>query len=205
MPRDCAPVESGAGDQRTIAGDASACRLNAGAREAGACRPVSQSAVNDNVFIKAMDFVKAGDRKLFHKHAYDHLTLIIAGALEIRCDGKVGRFRAPHLFMTPKDGVHQFIALEDHTLVSCIHALRDPDKGDDIIPPEIDRDRVTYILWQRNEAVMREIAHRNLLAGRGLSDGYILQGDEWQPDQDGWCASRITEAVCANTRSSCAS
>jgi len=66
MPRDCAPVESGAGDQCTIAGVASACRLNGGEREAGACRPVSQSAVNDNVFIKAMDFVKAGDRNLFH-------------------------------------------------------------------------------------------------------------------------------------------
>lgn len=163
------------------------------------CRPISEHAIAQNVFIKIMTFTKAGDRNLFHKHAYDHLTVLSAGALEIRCDGQVGRFRAPHLFLTPKDGVHQFIALEDETIVSCIHAIRDPSSGDEIVPNEASPAQINNILTKRSEAVAAEVAARKADANGGLGDGYLSPGDSWQPDSKGWCASNASAALCANT------
>ena len=100
-------------------------------------RPDCKTTVAQNIFINMMTFRDRGDRNLGHLHSYDHLTVLSSGALEVHCDGMVGRFRAPHLFLTPKDRAHQFYALEDHTVVACIHPLRQPEQGTDILPPEI--------------------------------------------------------------------
>ena len=163
------------------------------------CRPISEHTIAQNVFIKRMIFVHKSDSNLFHKHAYDHLTVLSAGALEIRCDNRVGRFRAPHLFLTPKDGVHQFVALEDQTIVSCIHALRDPDGDNEIVSPKISPKEASRIVSKRHDAVIAEIAARESAQNDFLRVTDINDDAAWQPGLEGWCSSNVREAVCADT------
>ena len=87
-----------------------------------------------NVFIKQMHFLRAGDREEGHAHLFDHLTLLSTGKLKLIALGKESEFTAPqHIFI--KGGiVHELIALEDDTVVQCIHAIR--EKGcEDIVDP----------------------------------------------------------------------
>jgi quercetin dioxygenase-like cupin family protein len=97
--------------------------------------PVHAISCVSNVFIKQMVFVKAGDVEKGHSHCFDHVTLLSVGRLRVEALGTTTDFTAPqHIFI--KAGVrHQLIALEDNTVVQCIHALRDGDRVEDIIDP----------------------------------------------------------------------
>ena len=99
-------------------------------------RPECKTTVAQNIFINMMTFRHRGDRNLGHLHSYDHLTVLSSGAIEVHCDGMVGRLRAPRLFLTPKDRAHQFYALEDNTVVACVHPLRHPAQNNEILPKD---------------------------------------------------------------------
>jgi quercetin dioxygenase-like cupin family protein len=88
-----------------------------------------------NVFVKQMQFVKAGDKEQGHSHCFDHLTLLASGKIKLTALGKSDEFTAPsHIFI--KAGVeHELEALEDNTTVHCIHAIRDGERVEDIIDP----------------------------------------------------------------------
>jgi quercetin dioxygenase-like cupin family protein len=87
-----------------------------------------------NVYVRIFQFKNAGDTNEGHKHTYDHITYLSRGRIKVFCDGKEYEFEAPFLFITPKDKVHRFEALEDNTEMACIHALR--LKGDDEVATE---------------------------------------------------------------------
>lgn len=88
-----------------------------------------------NVYRRPMDFAKAGDRIVGHRHKYDHVTYVIRGAVVARSwtegpkgertDAKEGTFRAPCAVTVLAGRHHEFVALEDGTLADCIFAHRD--------------------------------------------------------------------------------
>ena len=82
-----------------------------------------------------MDFQKAGDVELGHKHAFDHLTLLAKGSLRVTCEGEVTEFKAPMMIFIRAEQQHELAALEDGTVAYCVHGLRGDNKTDDLIDP----------------------------------------------------------------------
>ena len=155
--------------------------------------PVSDYSVVQNIFFKMMCFMKRGDCNNGHSHTYDHLTVLSAGSILAVCDGKVGCFRAPHLFLTPRGRVHQFFALEDNTLVTCVHALRDPQSTDAIISPNYPpRDVCNRSLTHLTE--QNAPAADNSIAEPWPSE---LPRSSEIPDHD--YGEQVLSARCANT------
>lgn len=97
-----------------------------------------------NVFVKQMQFQFAGDREEGHAHLFDHLTLLASGKLRLTALGTTSEFVAPqHIFI--KAGViHELEALEDNTVVHCIHGIREKD-CEDIVDPASLPEYATHI------------------------------------------------------------
>lgn len=74
------------------------------------------------VFVKQIKIPLALTILAQHVHDYDHLTLVASGAVKVWRDGKVmGEFSAGEA-LTIKAGIaHGFQALEDDTVIYCIH------------------------------------------------------------------------------------
>jgi quercetin dioxygenase-like cupin family protein len=98
--------------------------------------PDAQLAIAGNVFVKWMHFDKGGQVMRGHKHTYDHVTLLASGSVRAESDGIVVEFKAPHLIITRAGKIHAFTALEDKTIVACVHALR--DESGEILPENAD-------------------------------------------------------------------
>lgn len=88
-----------------------------------------------NIFVRQMHFLNAGDIEHGHTHQFDHLTHLSSGRLMVTVNGKSTEFVAPHMIFITKDKQHELVALEDNTVVCCIHALRDGPNVGDIIDP----------------------------------------------------------------------
>jgi len=88
-----------------------------------------------NLFCKQMLFAKAGDIEQGHCHAFDHTTLLSAGSVMVKANGKSTKFKSPQMIFIKADVEHEITALEDNTIAYCIHALRDGDGVDDILDP----------------------------------------------------------------------
>lgn len=94
--------------------------------------PTVQLACVGNVFTRAMFFEKAGDIEEGHAHPFDHATLLSTGSIRLTVEGCAIDFTAPNLIFIEKGKRHQLVALEDKTVVTCIHALR--DEAGEILP-----------------------------------------------------------------------
>jgi hypothetical protein len=93
-----------------------------------------------NVYCRLMNFVNAGDIEIGHTHHYDHGTLLASGSLKVEIldesDNVLStkNFHAPDFIFIVKEQIHKLTALEDNTVVTCIHALRDID--DNLVDPD---------------------------------------------------------------------
>lgn len=93
-----------------------------------------------NVFCRLMNFVNVGDVEQGHQHTYDHATLVSTGSVMVEVldnDNAVVSskiFIAPNMVFIHKDKRHRLTALENNTVCSCIHAVRDVEG--EIIDPE---------------------------------------------------------------------
>lgn len=97
----------------------------------------------DNVFVKMIPLKSKGDTTYGHAHTFDHITLLSVGRVLMKHDNGQAEYTAPCLIVTPKGIKHEFVSLEDFSLLCCIHALRDEDG--EIIPPETKpTDAMTY-------------------------------------------------------------
>jgi len=99
--------------------------------------PIMQFAVISNVWIKLMTFRKKGDYIPGHEHIFDHGTLLSYGSVEVLIDEQSTIFTAPAVIFIEKYKIHKITALEENTVISCIHALRDGDNIEDIIDPSM--------------------------------------------------------------------
>lgn len=97
---------------------------------------VSISCVS-NVFIKQMHFQFVGDREEGHAHLFDHVTLLASGRLRLTALGKATEFVAPHHIFIKAGVVHELEALEDNTVVHCIHGIREKDCVDIVDPASL--------------------------------------------------------------------
>lgn len=100
----------------------------------------------DNVWVKYYFFPDIGGTHEGHAHTFDHITLLATGKILMKHDNGEQEFTAPHLIVTPKGIVHQFITLEPNTVFCCIHAIRDGDGVDDIAPQEITKEEALSLL-----------------------------------------------------------
>jgi len=89
-----------------------------------------------SVYVRQMHFKNAGDIEQGHSHQFDHQTLLSKGSIKITLEGVENTYIAPHIIFIRKDHRHELVALEDDTVVYCIHALRNGDDVCDIIPPD---------------------------------------------------------------------
>jgi hypothetical protein len=93
-----------------------------------------------NVYCRLMNFVNKGDIEIGHTHHYDHGTLLASGSVKVEIldeDNNVlstKDFHAPDFIFIAKEKIHKLTALENNTVVTCIHALRDVD--DDLVDPD---------------------------------------------------------------------
>ena len=76
----------------------------------------------DGVFVKSMLVHRAGREIGQHSHAYDHLSMLAVGEVNLYGDGEfLGHFVAPS-GITIRAGVkHRFETLTDGVLIYCIH------------------------------------------------------------------------------------
>jgi dTDP-4-dehydrorhamnose 3,5-epimerase-like enzyme len=100
-------------------------------------KPQTDLKIVDNVFVKLHHFLHTGDTHEGHAHAFDHITLLATGSVNMVHDKGEAVYKAPHLIVTPKGIKHQFTALEPNTVFCCIHAIREKDKLDAIASPDI--------------------------------------------------------------------
>jgi len=91
----------------------------------------------DNVFVKLIPLNGVGDKVSGHAHVFDHITLLSVGKVLMKHDNGEATHTAPCLIVTPKGVCHEFTNLVEHSLLSCIHAIRDGDDVDDIAPQNI--------------------------------------------------------------------
>lgn len=106
----------------------------------------SRMAIADNVFVRMMYLIKAGDTVQGHAHTFDHITLISRGSVKMEHDNGSAEYAAPALVITPKDIHHKFTALEDKTVLCCIHAVRDGDDVDDVAPQDITKEQALELV-----------------------------------------------------------
>jgi len=89
-----------------------------------------------NMWVKQMIFERAGDIHPGHSHSHDHQTLLARGSVEVIANGETTKFVAPTIIYIKAGVQHGMVALEDTTVIYCIHPLRDGERVEDIIDPE---------------------------------------------------------------------
>jgi hypothetical protein len=99
--------------------------------------------------VRTMHFEKAGEKASGHTHNFDHVTLVLTGAVKVKYRKEVDgvlvlqgerEFRAPTkiagdtgteaMVVIKRDVHHEITALEDHTHCWCVFAHRDPTTGE---------------------------------------------------------------------------
>jgi quercetin dioxygenase-like cupin family protein len=99
--------------------------------------PLVNLGVVANMFVRQMVFEKVGYCEHGHEHTFDHLTLLASGKLLVEVNEQETEFQSPCMIYIKKDVTHKLTALEDNTVAYCIHGLRDTEKSDDILDPNM--------------------------------------------------------------------
>lgn len=119
--------------------------------------PEVQMTCVSNLFMRSMHFKHAGDIEHGHAHIFDHVSLLTAGSAKITVQGVEKTFTAPHAVFIRKDWMHEIEALEDNTIMICIHALRDGERVEDIVDPD------SYIIPPGAEGITQAVKHAGML------------------------------------------
>lgn len=94
-----------------------------------------QLSFQHNIFVKRMLFKESGLMYCGHNHTYNHVTLVASGRVRVKF-GAVPEGNLPEeekeymsssMFVTRSYREHEITALEDNTVVCCIHAIRSAD------------------------------------------------------------------------------
>ena len=90
-----------------------------------------------NVWVRLINFALKGDVMDGHKHPFDHISLLARGSVACVVADQESVFQAPHLIFIAREHEHKFTALEDDTVLSCIHAVRSGQREQDIVDPDM--------------------------------------------------------------------
>jgi quercetin dioxygenase-like cupin family protein len=96
---------------------------------------ISSISLVANMWVKQMIFDQIGDVHPGHQHTFDHQTLLSKGSVEVVANGETTVFKAPTIIYIKAGIKHGMMALEDNTVVYCVHPLRGGDQVGDIIDP----------------------------------------------------------------------
>lgn len=87
-------------------------------------QPAGAAYLCGGVYVKEMLTPKAGTIIPQHRHHYEHLSYVAAGAVEVwKDDAFMGVFEAPAGIKIEAGAAHTFTTLRDWTLVLCIHSV----------------------------------------------------------------------------------
>ena len=76
----------------------------------------------DDVFVKQLVLEKEGYVINQHAHTYDHTSMLATGKVRVFCDGQLlGDFVAPTGVFIKANAFHAILALEDNSVLYCIH------------------------------------------------------------------------------------
>lgn len=82
----------------------------------------------DGIFVKSMEIARKYTMVPQHSHEYDHLSMLAKGSVRVWKDGEfLGDYIAPAGILITKHTKHEFLSLEDDTIVYCIHRLHGTD------------------------------------------------------------------------------
>lgn len=79
----------------------------------------------DDLYAKEMH-LPAGHFAVSHRHTYDHLGVLWAGAVTVEIDGVLAEYRAPAFIMVRAGAEHRIVAVEDTTWF-CVHETNETD------------------------------------------------------------------------------
>jgi hypothetical protein len=84
----------------------------------------SDTLISDGVFAKPFRVAKAHTFLPQHSHVYDHVSVIVRGAVRLWCDGELlGDHAAPTGILIKAGVKHLFETLEDDTIILCVHDI----------------------------------------------------------------------------------
>lgn len=100
-----------------------------------------------NIWVRQHWLSKEGDTVGGHAHYHDHVTLLVKGSAAVSVEGGAGKvFKAPTFVVIKKEYRHNFVALEDDTVLYCVFAMRDVDGSVVDIYDEINLPDYSHIL-----------------------------------------------------------
>jgi len=100
--------------------------------------PDCKFVVISNVSLKIMEFNGVGCTMDGHEHVFDHPTLLSFGKFEVTCGDDVYEVDADKeatAVLIEKGVVHKIVCVSEKGLGTCIHALRDGTRVEDIVDP----------------------------------------------------------------------
>ena len=101
---------------------------------------VSSIAAFGGLVWRLLKFERAGDHWQGHRHALDHVTWLMSGAVMVEVDDAPAvMFDAPAIIQIPKESWHRFTALKDGTVYACVFRVPDdwsPEKAAAELPVE---------------------------------------------------------------------
>jgi quercetin dioxygenase-like cupin family protein len=106
--------------------------------------PIINIGLVANMFVRQMHFKEEGSVEQGHAHTFDHLTLLASGKLLVEANGETTEYVAPTMIYINSEVEHKLTALAPDTVAYCIHGLRDSEKSDDIISPDMIPNGVNY-------------------------------------------------------------
>lgn len=96
--------------------------------------PKTTMATVSNLWFRQMVFEASGDRNEGHVHNFDHCTLVAKGRVAVHVEGKITEFDEGSIIVVSKGQSHFIEALTDGAVAYCVHAIRNGERVEDIIP-----------------------------------------------------------------------
>lgn len=94
-------------------------------------QPITALMLYGGVYALTHEVRDAGTVLPQHAHTFDHLSAIMAGAVQVVADGEVlGVYAAPAFVKIAARTKHTFTTLEPNTVISCLHAVVDGEAAD---------------------------------------------------------------------------
>jgi len=101
----------------------------------------SEIALCSNVWTRLIH-LKKGDKYEGHQHYFDHVHLLSVGKIKITIEGTDTVYEAPTQIIIKKELEHGFECLSDESIGTCIHAIRDGRRVEDVFDPDMCPDYV---------------------------------------------------------------